>query len=80
MNLNHRQRLILGRALRNPDAEFRIGYHKTNHGITYVTVRKDLLGLVAAGYLSSRKIGKRLVFSPAPGLKKKVSGSGRPRE
>ena len=36
-SLNHRQRTMLRRALRLPDSEFRIGYHRTAHGIAYAT-------------------------------------------
>jgi len=66
--LNDRQRGILGRALRKPDAEFTIRYHKTNHGIAYPTARRDFLDLVEKGYLVLHQRGKVFVFTPAENL------------
>jgi hypothetical protein len=63
-DLNDRQRAILGRALRKPEAEFTIRYHKTNHGIAYPTARRDFLELVDMGYLAQEQRGKRFVFTP----------------
>ncbi|MDR3671357.1 MAG: hypothetical protein P4L36_10945 [Holophaga sp.] len=62
--LNDRQRAILGRALRKPEAEFTLRYHKTNHGIAYPTARRDFMKLVDLGYLSLEQQGKRFVFIP----------------
>jgi len=64
--LNHRQRSILARALRSPDAEFRIRYHQTNHNIHYATARRDLFELQAKGYLSVAKQGKTYIFTRGP--------------
>lgn len=66
--LNQRQRAIVGRAFRNPDAEFRIRYHQKNHGIHYTTARRDLLELVEEGYLIVEQIGKAFVFRRGPRL------------
>jgi Fic family protein len=66
--INHRQRSILGRALRNPGAEFRIAYHKTTHNIVYATARADLLQLVEKGYLEVHKRDRAMVFTPVAGL------------
>lgn len=66
--LNQRQRSILGRAFRNPDAEFRIRYHQRNHGIHYTTARRDLLELVERGYLVVDQPGKAFVFRRGPRL------------
>jgi hypothetical protein len=63
LDLNDRQRAILGRALRKPEAEFTIRYHKTNHGIAYPTARGDFLQLVEKGYLDMHLRGKVLVFT-----------------
>lgn len=63
-DLNDRQRAILGRALRKPEAEFTIRYHKTNHGIAYPTARRDFLELVNLGYLALEQRGKQFVFTP----------------
>jgi hypothetical protein len=72
LELNERQRAILGRALGKPEAEFTIRYHKTNHGIAYPTARRDFLELVDAGYLTVEQRGKRFVFLPSSRLQEMV--------
>lgn len=69
---NARQRRVIGRALQDPDAEFRIGYHRADHNITYATARKDLVGLANAGLLERRSQGRGFVFVPARGLASKL--------
>lgn len=59
---NHRQRSIVARALRTPQAEFRIQFHKDKHGISYVTARRDLVELVEFGYLHIEQRGRSFVF------------------
>lgn len=71
-DLNHRQRSVLGRALRNPDAEFRIAYHRTTHNVVYATARADLLELVDKGYLTMEKRGRAFVFVPQPDLRRRI--------
>lgn len=66
--LNHRQRSILGRALRDPEAEFLIAYHRQTHNVVYATARADLLGLVDRGYLKMSERGRTFVFTPRPNL------------
>lgn len=70
--INHRQRSILGRALRNPRAEFRIAYHKNTHNVVYATARADLLELVEKGLLVQGKVGRAMVFTPRPGLREYI--------
>lgn len=67
--INHRQRSILGRALRNPTAEFRIAHHKNTHNIVYATARADLLELVDKNLLVLGKNGRAMVFTPRPHLR-----------
>ena len=73
LDLNDRQRAILGRALRKPEAEFTIRYHKTNHAIAYPTARRDFLQLVDRGYLTLKKQGKRFVFIASRRLQEMVT-------
>lgn len=63
-DINYRQRSILVRALRKPEAEFTINYHKKHHDIAYPTARADFLELVEKGYLVQCKRGKAFVFRP----------------
>lgn len=71
--LNHRQRTILGRALRLPGATFFIDYHRRSYDIAYSTARADLIGLVDRGYMRVHRDGHAYVFTAAPGLRKIVS-------
>lgn len=66
--LNERQRRILGKALREPDTEFTIRYHKNNHRIAYPTARRDFLELAEKGYLVMHHRGKAFVFTASPRL------------
>lgn len=81
--LNHRQRSILGRALREPDATFRIAYHQTAHGIGYATAYRDLTELVDRGYLTQSSHGRMKVFRAGPGLEARAGALhlvGRPED
>lgn len=71
-SLNHRQRSIIGRALRIPDATFRIGYHRTAHGIGYATAYRDLAELVEKGYLTEEMQGRMKVFRAGPALEQRI--------
>ncbi|HUH04493.1 MAG TPA: hypothetical protein VML75_21000, partial [Kofleriaceae bacterium] len=73
-DLNNRQVVLLGHALRHPDARFTIEGHRTSHRVVYETARTDLLDLVARGLLEQRKTGRKLVFSPVPGLERLLRG------
>lgn len=66
--LNHRQRTILGRAIRLPDAEFFIDYHRRSYDLSYSTARADLIGLVDRGYLTVERRGHAFVFTAVPSL------------
>ena len=66
--LNPRQRSVLARALRDPDAEFRVRYHQSNHNIHYATARRDLVELHEKGYLTMELHGKAHVFTRGPRL------------
>lgn len=74
--LNARQRSILGRALRVPNATFRIRYHQSTHNIAYSTARTDLMELEAKGYLVMEQQGFAHVFVPAPGLAQSIDPQG----
>jgi len=63
-SLNHRQRSILSRAIRHPDADFSIRYHRSNYNVAYATARADLLALVEKGYLVKQVRDKAFVFHP----------------
>ena len=75
--INHRQRSILGRALKNPQAEFCIAYHKTTHNVVYATARADLLELVEKGYLVVGKKSRAMIFTPREGLREFIESGYR---
>lgn len=70
--VNHRQRTLLSRALRNPHETFLIRQHRIDAQIAYATARNDFLELAQAGFFVQAKEGKRLVFRPSPDLPEKL--------
>ena len=71
-DLNNRQLAVLNDALRHPDSRITIEGHQTLNRVVYQTARTDLLGLVTQGYLEQTKIGKKLYFTPARDLPRKL--------
>ena len=74
-DLNHRQRALLGHALRHPNYRYTIHEHRMSHGVVYQTARTDLLELVEAGLLDARKIRNRWHFNPIADLENRLSGT-----
>jgi len=73
MELNHRQRELIGHALRHPHQRYTIKSHQMSHGVVYQTARVDLLDLESRGLLSSRKMGKTWHFAPVPDLEDRLA-------
>ena len=71
-DLNHRQIALLSEMLRHPDMRITVEGHQTTHRVVYETARTDLLGLVRAGFVEQRKIGKKLYFSPVQDLERRL--------
>jgi Fic family protein len=61
--LNHRQRDLLGHALKHPNQVYSIAYHQHANRVVYETARRDLLELAAHGFLKKRKVGKAWSFT-----------------
>ncbi len=72
-DFNHRQRSILGHALRHPDAVLDIQSEKARHGVAYATARADLMGLADLGLLSMRRKGRKYVFDVPADLGNRVA-------
>ena len=70
--LNHRQRAVLGVALRNSDATFTIEGHRASHDVVYQTARADLLDLAGRGLLLQQRRGKAFVFDVPPDLTERL--------
>lgn len=71
--LNHRQRALLGHALRHPQARYSIESHQSSHGVVYQTARTDLLQLQELGFLQASKVGRRWQFSPVRDLDNRLA-------
>jgi Fic family protein len=61
--LNHRQRALLARALRDGSTAYTIRSHQAAHGVVYQTARTDLLDLVRRGLLDQGKERNKFVFT-----------------
>ena len=70
--LNHRQRAIVGHALRHPGTRYTIEGHRRSHGVVYQTARTDLLDLCERELFRSEKRGRKLVFSALPELERRL--------
>ena len=68
LTLNHRQRDVLSRALRDPFSSFYISGHQRRHGVTYASARSDLLALEKLGLLYRTRDGRVLRFVPVSNL------------
>lgn len=75
-DLNHRQLAALGHLLRHPSGQISIESHKASHRVAYQTARTDLLGLVDRGFAQLAKVGKKMVFSPAADLERRLRAPG----
>jgi Fic family protein len=71
--LNHRQRALLGDALRNTGSRYTIEGHRRSHAVVYQTARADLLDLVGRNLLDQHREGKAFVFTVAPGLTERLT-------
>jgi len=71
--LNHRQRALIGHALRHPHHRYTIEYHRTSHDIVHQTARADLLALRRRGLLEGEKVGKTWYFTPVDNLESKLA-------
>ena len=75
LDLNHRQRALLGKALRSPDTEFTVKSHQNSHRVVYETARSDLLDLVDAGLMLKSKRGRKFVFRAPNDLDSRLRGA-----
>ena len=71
--LNHRQRMLIGHALRHPHHQYTFRSHQTSHNVVYQTSRLDLMDLEAKGLLNSRKVARTWYFTPAKNLEAKLA-------
>lgn len=75
--LNHRQLVLLGHALRHPDATYTFASHANSHDVVYQSARTDLLDLESKGLLTKRRMGQRYHFYPAADLADRIRAADR---
>lgn len=71
--LNHRQRDLIGHALRHPNQSYTFHAHQVSHNVVYETARRDLMDLAERGLLIQTKAGRVWRFTPAPDLEQKLA-------
>lgn len=77
IGFNHRQRALIGHALRHPGFSHTIAGHGASHAVVYQTARTDLLNLAERGLLQKQKIGKIWHFTAAIDLENKLRERGK---
>jgi len=70
--LNHRQRALIGHALRHPHQLYTFRSHQVSHNVVYQTARTDLLDLAKRGLLQAKKVGRSWRFTPDAALEEKL--------
>ena len=71
--LNHRQKDLLAHLVKRPESVYAIEGHRHAHGVTYVTARKDIKGLVDFGFLDSATAGRKHVFRMSPNFSENLA-------
>lgn len=79
-NLNHRQRDLILKAIREPRTRYTARENEGKYHVTYNTARTDLQGLESAGLFEKRKLrnGKEWAYMPAPDLLKRLKVAEQP--
>ena len=78
--LNHRQRALLGHALRHPEYRYTYQSHATSHDVVLQTARADLLALTSHGLLDAGMEGRRRVFTSPDDLGARLGANNKTRK
>ncbi len=73
---NHRQRALLGHAVRTAGQRYTFQGHAASHGVTHETARNDIVPLVEHGLLVRSRAGRRYVFTAPPDLPERLKQTG----
>lgn len=71
-SLNHRQQALLSHALRHPGFQYSVQSHAASHGVSPLTARNDLNGLVELGVFEATKRGKAVYYEALPELETRL--------
>ena len=71
-SLNHRQKALIGHAIRHPGYSYTIATHQSSHQVVYETARNYLLDLEKRGLVSRSKAGRTNIFTPVPDLEDRL--------
>jgi Fic family protein len=74
---NHRQRVLLKRAVERPETVFTVHSHSVSQMVTQPTARKDLEELEARGFLVADRSTRSHSWVAPPNLKKRLAGRSR---
>jgi len=69
---NNRQWSLLDHALKHPNHEYTIEWHRGRHGVVHQTARTDLLELADKRLLEKRKVGRQWRFTPVANLEDRL--------
>jgi Fic family protein len=72
---NHRQHWLINECLRRRLKQITVAEHQTKNSVSYLTARKDLEDLTAAGLMQKTKSGKTSIYRPAPDLMRRLTGA-----
>lgn len=73
---NHRQLVLLGHGLQNPDMVYSATAHANSHQVTRVTARGDLKDLAKAGLLNPIRAGRGFVYMVPADLEDRLERLG----
>ena len=73
IDLNRRQRELIGHALRHPGQVYTVESHRSSHNVVTQTARTDLQDLVERGLWTSRRVTKAIHYQPARDLEERLS-------
>lgn len=76
-SLNHRQQAVLSHLVRDGGFGVTVTGHANSHAVSYLTARKDLQDMEAAGLLSRVRVGKADRYFPTDETKQRLLRSGR---
>jgi Fic family protein len=72
--LNHRQKALIGHALRHPGERYTVEGHARSHGVVLQTARQDLAELERMAWVTMARVGNAFTYSAVADLPARVQG------